>query len=386
MRFSLHFRRESTDNTTLQLLAVFFGVRPFIVDRKRRNEMKKIIALMMVLLMTAALAACAGNVTETVYDDDKSVESTKEAGTAAEKTEEVEKADDKQEEKTEAEEVKEEAVEEVSVFPYTFTDKFGSEVVIESAPETAISMSPEVTEIIFALGAGDKLVGKSSYCNYPEAAADIQDYGTLFDLNIETIVAAAPDVIFVSSMASEEIVNTLKDQELTVVALDKDGRLDGTYDYIEAIGQVFGMVDEAVVLNDSIKAQIADVEAKVADLEAPTAYYVVWAGGGYDSTATGDTFVNDMIVSAGGDNVAKDGSNWMYTVEQLVEHDPYIVVSSSGVMQANNLNELEGYMDLTAVKEGRLYEVNQDIFSRQGPRIGEAVRVMAEIFHPEAFK
>ena len=243
-----------------------------------------------------------------------------------------------------------------------------------------------LSKIIFALGAGEKMIGRSSYCNFPEEAAEVEDFGSLFDLNIESIVAAQPDVIFLSSMASEDLVNSLLDNELTVVTVDKDSQLQGTYEQFTLVGSVIGEKDAAEALIKEVQAKITAVEEKVAGLEAPTVYYVVYAGDGYDSTATGDTFVHDMIVSAGGDNVAKDGEFWSYSVESLVEQNPEMLFCGDAEGTKTRIQGLEGYKELTAVVEDRLYEVNADIFSRHGPRIGEAIEVMAGLIHPEAFR
>lgn len=268
----------------------------------------------------------------------------------------------------------------------TLTDKFGNEIAIDNVPETVISMSPEITEIIFAIGGNEKLIGRSSYCDFPAETADVVDYGSLFDLNVESIVEAAPDVIFLSSMASEELAANLMEQGLTVVTIDKDSSLEGTYDYINLVGQIFDMEDAASELVEGIKTQISDVESKVEGLDKPTVYHVVYADETYNSGATGDTFIHDMIGSAGGENVAADGTDWQYTVEKLVEKDPYIVTCSMYWDTKSMIEGLAGYSDLTAVIEGRLMEVDENIFSRQGPRVGDAVEALAKIYHPEAFE
>ncbi len=317
--------------------------------------MKKITALIMAMLLMLAFVGC---------------------GSEPATSEESELADAKEETVIE---------ESVSQYPLTLTDKFGNEIVIESAPETIISMSPEVTEIIYGLGAGETLIGRSKYCNYPEETANVADYGSLFDLNVESIVAAQPDIIFLSSMASEELVDNLMAQSLTVVTYDKDSSLDGTYVYINEIGKIIDKVNEAAVMVEDLQKRITAVEEKVADLEAPTVYYVVYAGDGYDSTATGDTFIHDMIVTSGGDNVAADGTDWSYNIETLIEKDPYIMFCGAHDGSKERIEGLEGYKDLTAIVEGRLYEVEADIFSRQGPRVAEAVETMAAVLHPEVF-
>lgn len=270
-------------------------------------------------------------------------------------------------------------------YPMTIVDKYGDSVVIEAAPDTLMSLSPEITEIIFALNAGDLMIGRSTYCDYPVETEEIQDFGTLFDLNIESIVEANPDVLFLSSMASEELASNLKNQGITVVILDKDSTLEGTYEYFQTVGQIINRSDEAKVLEEKVGAQIEAVKAAVEGLTPPTVYYVVHAAEGVDTTATGDTFIHDMITLAGGDNVAKDGSDWMYSLEKIVEKNPYIMLCSKYWDTKSSIVKLEGYKDLDAIIEDRLYEVDENMIVRQGPRIGDAIEVMARIFHPEAF-
>lgn len=273
----------------------------------------------------------------------------------------------------------------IEQYPMTIMDKYGDTVVIEAAPDTLMSLSPEITEIIFALNAGNLMIGRSTYCDYPVETEEIQDFGTLFDLNIESIVEANPDVLFLSSMASEDLALNLKNQGITVVILDKDSTLEGTYAYYQTVGQIINRNDEAKLLEEKVRAQIEEVKEAVEGLTPPTVYYVVHAEEGVDTTATGETFVHDMITLAGGDNVAKDGSDWMYSLEKIVEKNPYIMLCSKYWDTKAGIVKLEGYKDLDAIKEDRLYEVDENMIIRQGPRIGDAIKVMASIFHPEAF-
>lgn len=332
--------------------------------------MKKTLTLLICLLMVTALAGCGQNSTSNSEPTSKEVKVTETQTSVADTTEAASTAVTVME----------------SHYPLTIIDKYNNEIVIEQQPESIISMSPELTEIIYALGAGEKMIGRSTYCNFPDETADIQDFGTLFDLNIESIVAAAPDLVFLTSMASEELVNSLLDNGLVVIAVDKDSDLQGTYEHFSMVGKIIGEEDAAQALTMKVQGEVEAVLAKVADLEKPSVYYSVYAGDGYDSTATGDTFIHGMIQAAGGDNVAKDGEFWSYSVETLVEQDPDMIFCSDEEGTKTRIQSLEGYSDLTAVIEDRLYEVNADIFSRQGPRVGQAIEVMAQLIHPEAFE
>lgn len=280
-------------------------------------------------------------------------------------------------------EVATEVITEVA-YPLTIVDKFGKDIVIEKEPQKIISFSPELVEIMYAINVGDKLIGRSQYCDFPAEAAQVPDMGDLFNLNIETIVEASPDLVLLSSMTSEDVVNSLTTQGIKVLTLDADTDVEGVYSYIHDLGLVLNRVDAADQLTKQMKDEIGQVVAKIEGLKKPTAYFVVGIGE-YDSAATGDTFIGELMELAGAENAAADGTGWMYSVEQLVVKNPDILICSSLWDTKATIIAEEGYKDLSAVKEGRLYEVDENVFYRQGPRMVEAIKVLAQIFHPEAF-
>ncbi len=328
--------------------------------------MKKISYLMFILLIMAGLLGGCGQKNEEV------VVTPEAAPTVDAAVEEV------------VEEVQQAIAETQTQFPLTVTDKFGKEVVIESRPQRVISFSPEDVEILYTLGAADALIGRSTYCDYPEEALAVQDMGDLFNFNVETVVAATPDLVLLSSMADESLVQSLNEKGLNVLVMDMDTTLEGTYAYIQTLGLIFDVQVEAADLVTDMKARIQTVNDKVRDLEKPAVYFAVSVGE-FDSAATGDTFINGMIELAGGENIAADGTGWMYTVEQVVEKDPDLLICSKLYDFKAQIQAAEGYKELRAVKEDQIYEVDENIFYRQGPRIVEAVETLAKIFHPEAF-
>lgn len=269
-------------------------------------------------------------------------------------------------------------------YPLTLTDKFGKTVNISEKPNKVISFSPEDVEIMYALGVGNLLVGRSTYCDYPEAVLSVADMGDLFNFNVESVVAAQPDLVLLSSMADESLIQSLNEKGLTVLSLDMDATLDGTYSYISTLGRIFDVQEAAETLSSDMKTEIAAINDKVKSLDKPAMYFVVGVGE-YDSGATGDTFINNMIELAGGVNIAADGTGWMYSVEQIVEKDPDMLICSMFYDTKAQIQGAEGYKDLRAVKNGSIYEVDENLFFRQGPRIVEGIRVLAEILHPDAF-
>lgn len=272
-----------------------------------------------------------------------------------------------------------------SIYPIEIEDKFGNIVIVEKAPERVICFSPELVEIMGELGVLNTLIGRSTYCDYPQEVTQVTDMGDLFNLNMETIVSSEPDLILLSSMAGEDLVKSLTDQGLTVIVLDADISLDGVYSYISTLGKIFDVEGKSTALINSMKTQIEDISKKVESLEKPSLYYAVYVGE-YTSAATGDTFIHNIIEAAGGINAAADGVNWMYTVEAVVEKDPDIIVCSMYWDAKNFIQTTEGYKDLTAVKNGKVFEIDENIFNRQGPRVVEAIETLARIMHPEAFE
>lgn len=267
-----------------------------------------------------------------------------------------------------------------SQYPMTIKDSADREVVLENEPEKVISIAPSITEIIFSLDKGDKLIGRTSFCNYPEEVKNVEVIGSLSEPNIEKIVELDPDLVIVSTHFEENALKKLESLNINVVLMNEDGSIDGTYTMISEIGKMLNANAAAEKVVGDMKEKIDSVIEKVKDAEKPLVYYVV----GFDFTAGKGTFVSELIEKAGGENAANDVEGWSYSLEKLVEKDPDILITTDELIE--EVKTKNGYKDLTAVKEDNLYSINQDILNRQGPRIGEALEKLAKIIHPELFK
>ncbi len=263
-------------------------------------------------------------------------------------------------------------------------DKYGNEVTISQKPEKVICYSPELAEILYAIGAGDTLIGRSEYCDYPEEITKVKAVGDILNINLESVMEMKPDLVLLSSMASKELVSSLNSKGITALQLDADTSAEGVYTYIEAMGKIFDKENKAEELIKSMKEDIEEIKNKTKSLDKPLVYFVVSAGE-YDSGATGDTFIGELLELAGAENVAKDGTNWMYSIEKLLEKNPDIIICSKLYDTKKLIMQTEGYKDLEAVKNGKIIEVDENIFYRQGPRMTEAILELAKQFHPEAF-
>jgi len=269
-------------------------------------------------------------------------------------------------------------------YPITVTDSDGKEVIIDSKPMKIISMAPNITEMIYKLGLESKLIGRTNYCDYPEAVANIEMVGSLREPDIEKIISLEPDIVIASTHFNEESEKQLTDLGVKVIVLYEEYDVEGIYTIIETLGTIFNSKDRAAEVASEMKTSVEATKAAVINLEEPSVYYVVGFGEYGDYTPGGDTFVGQLITLAGGNNIAKEVSGWSYTLESLVEADPDIIIIDNDMKDSFII--AENYKDLTAVKNNQVYGIDKNTIERQGYRNAEGLRTLAEIIHPEAFK
>lgn len=276
--------------------------------------------------------------------------------------------------------------EEVSEYPIEYEDMRGRIVKVENRPERIVSLLPSTTEILFALDLGDRVVGVTRFCNYPEEAKSKEQVGDAYELNIEKIVELESDLVIAGTGISEDMIAKLEDAEIPVVVIEGID-FEGAYQSILDIGMITGKADRANEIVEDMKEKVASIQDKVKDAKKKDCYFVMgWEGGNW--TAGPGSFMDELINMAGGINIAADGdSPWLeYSMEKLIEKDPEILIVSSEAGDIEELKDLEGYRELTAVKKGNVAVVDADIISRAGPRLVEALEEIAKAIHPELFE
>ena len=273
-----------------------------------------------------------------------------------------------------------------SSFPVTVTDSYNKQVKIDKEPEKIISLAPNITEIIYELDREDKLVGRTEYCDYPEEVKNITSIGTIEDPNIEKIVELKPDLVIASPLSKIEAIQKLEQLGINVLVLQGEESFEGVYDTIEKVGKVLNAGENAKSVISEMKMKVCDVLDKTKNVTRPKVYYVVHFGEMGDYTAGRDTFIGQMIEMAGGKNVADDIEGWAYSLEKLVEKKPEILICSKNYDSKEGIKNAVGYKDLDAVKEGRLYEIDNNLLDRQGPRLADGLTELARIIHPELFE
>lgn len=266
----------------------------------------------------------------------------------------------------------------------TVTDDFGRMVTIEGKVERIISLAPPNTEILFALGLGERMVGVTKYCNYPPEAAEIEKMGTVRELNYETIVELAPDLVLAGGHTSQEAIAKLEELGLTVLVLDPED-IDAIFANIELVGQATGAEEQAHKLvaelgerRDSLLAKTEGVSHKpIVYLEIDPNLYTAGPG----------SFIATLINMAGGTNIAADSGEPypQFSAEEIIERDPEVIILADvdlGV-DAEVVKARPGWEGITAVKNDSIQVIDRDIISRAGPRIIDGLEELVKIIHPE---
>jgi len=271
------------------------------------------------------------------------------------------------------------------------TDDLGNVVEIDAPAERIVSLAPSNTEIAFALGAGDRLVGVTDFCDYPPEALEIAKIGGL-EANLEQIVALDPDLVLaIGGEPEPAIIAQLQEQGLAVLALAPDD-LEALYQDIELVGQATASEQQADELIDEMQQRIAAVTSVTADVaERPLVFYEL---DGTDPskpwTAGKGSWHDEFIHMAGGSNLAGDQeSPWVQlNAEEIVARDPDIVILGDAAwgVSPESVAERPGWEVISAVQNGKVYPIDDNLISRPGPRVVEGIEELAQLIHPELFE
>ncbi len=265
------------------------------------------------------------------------------------------------------------------------TDSYGRRVDFPEDPRRLISLGPNMTEIIFALGRGSDLQGRTDWCNYPAETANIPSVGSLLEPNIETLAAMEPDLVLASTHFQKASLELMEKLNIPVLVLYGESSFNGVYSTISLAAEALGVEQAGKNLIAEMQERVRTVTARVKDKPEPSVYYAISYGDTGDYTAGGDTFINQLIGLAGGRNSAADLKGWAYSIEMVMQNDPDIIICPDTPGFAEGLKEAPGYKYLRAVKEGRVFTIDPDLIDRQGPRLAEGLEALARILHPESF-
>lgn len=266
--------------------------------------------------------------------------------------------------------------------PTEVIDALGRALTISAVPEKIISLAPSNTEILFALGVGDKVIGVDSYSDYPAEAAAIENkVGDYSGPNVELIISLEPDLVFADSTLQQEVIDQLTGLGITVVAATAS-RYDEVPAAIQLVADCVG-TDAAPVLAQ-MEAEKAEALAMTEGGAQKSAYFAMSFGEYGDWTSGKSTFVDDMFTMLGVTNVGADlGEGWMsISLEKLLAADPDIILIPGDASMVEAFKADANYAQLSAVKSGAVYAVDPNMSQRPGPRISQALKEFAGIIFP----
>jgi iron complex transport system substrate-binding protein len=276
----------------------------------------------------------------------------------------------------------------------TVTDDFGESVTIRGVPQRIVSLAPSNTEILYALGLEDRIVGVTDYCDYPASAADKPKIGGYSTISIEKVLAADPDLVFAALGNTEDVINRLRTLGLTVVSLNPETINDVLHD-VELVGVATGQEEQAEACVKELRARIQAVTEKTEGLaKKPSVAHIVW----YDPiwVSGNATFQDEVIRMAGGVNAFGSVEGWsIISLEEFITTDPeYIIVNSgTGMTEGEGYDAIYDYFmneprmqGLDAVRNGHVSVIDANIIDRGSPRIVDALEEVAGNLHPDPFE
>jgi iron complex transport system substrate-binding protein len=272
-------------------------------------------------------------------------------------------------------------------FPLTITDDEGTEVTIEALPQRIVSLSPANTEIVFTLGAGDRLMGGTDFDDFPAEAVPLPDVATFDDVIMEQLVALEPDLVLAagSGFNPPDDIARLRELGIPVVVLYAES-VDEVLADIGIIGQAVGEVEAAQTIIAGMTARIEEVASATAAMgTTPRTFYEVSSIPALSGPAD-DSFVEHMIRLAGGEPVTTGSAlDWVMPLERLVAADPEVIVvgdANYGVCPAE-VAARPGWSGIAAVREGAVRPIDDIPVTRPGPRLADGLASLALAIHPD---
>jgi len=266
-------------------------------------------------------------------------------------------------------------------------DEAGRQVRLPQRIDRIVSLAPNLTEIVYAVGAGESLVGDTEYCDYPEAAKRVAKIGDTMHPSAERIIALKPQIVLVSTASQLEAFTKQLDDQQIAVYVTNPRTLDEVFHSIETLGELFGHRDQAAALVADLRRRAAAVAAAMRAVKPLKVFYQVSGEPLY--TIGREAYLTDLVRRAGGVSVTADvpGGFPRFSDEAALAARPEaIILPSGGSMGTANSTAAAALKNSPAVLNGRVYKINDDHLSRPGPRLLDGLEEMARALHPEVFK
>jgi iron complex transport system substrate-binding protein len=267
------------------------------------------------------------------------------------------------------------------------TDDLDREVRLERAARRIVSLAPSNTEMLFALGLAEETVGVSELCDYPPQAATKERVGSFATPSIEKIVNLKPDLVLAASL-HKTVGEQLVELGIPVIVLHP-ASIQGVLDNADLLGRVTGQTRGAAELKRQITAELNAVDERVKTLtqaQRPLVYYEVWSNP--IMTAGPNTFINELITRAGGVNLGATATTaWpTLSLEELLSRQPQVMFYGHATETVEQVRQRADWGSIPALRDGRVYLVDENLILRAGPRIGQALRLLSTHLHPDLWR
>ncbi len=349
------------------LFALAYGRFALVNERRKEDfEMKRLWKMSIPFLVAASLVGCGNN------------QPAQPAQPAAQEQAAAQKPS--------------QATAKETVYPLTVSDATGKEVTFPKAPERIVSTSPAETEILFALGLDDRIVGVSDYDDYPDAAKSKPKVGGVVKPNEEAILTQSPDFVIGGISMEKPVAEKLKSLGMPVY-VTQPKKLDDIMANILVMGKITNKQEQAEKLVAQMKDDIADVQDAVKNVkpEDRKKVYLEFSPGW---TVGKGEFMDELISLAGATNIASDTVGWNpISEEKIVKDDPDVILYANGITDEKTGKQLEdiiknrsGWDKIKAIRESQIYGMDQNTLSRPGPRITQGLKEVAKAIYPDLVK
>lgn len=274
-----------------------------------------------------------------------------------------------------------------AAFPLTVTDDEGTAVAIPAEPQRIVSLTPATTEILFALGAGPRVIATTDFDDYPPEAVALPDVASFTAVDVEKIVGLEADLVIAGGNFFNDPAAIAQLRELGIpVVVTYAPNVEGVLKDVELVGMAVGLHDESKDLTASMRAAFDQVAAATMDLPRPRVFYELDATTDI-YTAADDSFIAEMVTLAGGDPITTGSpTDFAISIEKLITADPEVIILGDAAygVTAEQVAARPGWDVMTAVKEGAIRPANDLIITRPGPRLPDGLRELALAIHPDA--
>ena len=278
-------------------------------------------------------------------------------------------------------------------FPFTFADRLGRPVTLATAPQRVVSLAPSNTELAFAVGAGGRLVGVTTYCNFPAAAAALPKIGGFAarTISLEAIVALKPDLVLAGDRNQRTVIDALERAGVPVASVQPRNWTE-IAETMGLLGRIFGTEAEATRLVEAAHARLQAIAARIASIPTERRVRVYWEVFDEPLMSAGPhSLIGEALERAGGANVFADVREDypQVSVEAVIARDPQVIIGPASMRQRAltpaALRARPGWAAITAVREGRIVILPDEPVTRAGPRFAEGVELIASALYPELF-